>query len=92
MIESEPLEFDRRYFSPLGEHGVVERVPSHCPVGHPLGADTVLVAAHPCLCAGAVHRIWRCWSCDSVWVRPPCVHNPDWVPWLGRTRAFRYGG
>jgi hypothetical protein len=81
MIERRP-PLDVRYFAPFGENGVVERVPSFCPLGHRLHADTVLIAAHPCLCAGAVHRTWRCWACDSVWVRPACARHPEWFAWL----------
>lgn len=72
---------DRRYFLPTGLHGMVEQAPARCPVGHPLGADTVLVASHPCGCTTVAHRLWRCWACDRVWVRPPCDHHPEWVYW-----------
>jgi len=73
---------DARYFVPFGEHGVLERFPSRCPLNHRLGPDTVLIAAHPCLCAGRGHRTWRCWRCDSVWVWPPCARHPEWHPWV----------
>ncbi len=82
MIEWRRYHLDRRYFGPVGENGVVERSPTWCPIGHALGQDTVLVASHPCLCAGHPHRTWRCWACDAVWVWPPCVHHSDWVPWV----------
>jgi len=74
--------WDRRYFLPFGATGIVERAPTRCPSGHRLGPDTMLVAAHPCLCVGSGHRTWRCWACDSVWVRPGCRRHPEWHPWV----------
>ncbi|MET3806472.1 hypothetical protein ABIB25_003487 [Nakamurella sp. UYEF19] len=83
MIEWERYQVDRRYFTATGKHGVIERFPTICPNGHPLGPDTMLVAAHPCLCISHGHRIWRCWTCDAVWTRPPCSRHPEWTPWSG---------
>jgi len=74
-------EWDARWFTAHGRHGMVERRPICCPQGHPFGPDLLLVAAHPCTCVTRPHRIWRCWACDQVWVRPPCRLHPDWVGW-----------
>jgi hypothetical protein len=86
MIEQNRYGLDDRYYWRTGENGVAERFPEFCPLGHPLGADTVLISSSPCLCAGRPHRTWRCWVCDgtadaSVWVWPACVHHPEWTPW-----------
>ena len=84
MFEREGADgpaIDRRFFLPTGLHGMVERSPDRCPTGHPLGPDTVLIASHPCGCTTLAHRLWRCWTCDLVWVRPPCTHHPEWVYW-----------
>jgi len=62
---------------------LVELTPAFCPSGHPLGPHTVLVGTHPCLCAGLVHRIWRCVRCDRVLTWPACVDHRDWVAWSG---------
>ncbi len=81
MFEHPPV--DPRFFGLSGPHGVVEHRPAACPGGHPLGPDTVLIAAHPCGCTSTAHRIWRCWVCDRVWVRPPCRLHPEWAEWAG---------
>ncbi len=83
MIEWDRHRLDRRYFSSVGIHGIQERAPGRCPTGHRLGPDTMLIGAYPCLCAGHPHRLWLCIECAAVLVRPPCVHHPEWVGWLG---------
>ncbi len=62
---------------------LVERSPTHCPVGHPLGPNQVLVGTQPCLCAGLVHRTWQCVRCKAVQAWPACVTHPQWTLWSG---------
>ncbi len=70
---------DPGLFVQQGRFGIAERGPEACPKGHPFGPDRVLVSAHPCSCSTRPHRLWRCWECGSVWVRPPCLLQPDWT-------------
>lgn len=42
--------------------------PSHCPVGHGLGPNHVVVGHQPCSCGG--HLSWRCLECDAVIYAP----------------------
>jgi len=60
-----------------------ESAPTRCPNGHPLGPNTVLVGALPCLChpPATVHRTWRCTACDACMTRPACSRNPEWTVW-----------
>lgn len=48
-----------------------ESAPTRCPNGHPLGPNTVLVGALPCLRhpPATVHRTWRCMH-DAAGVFP----------------------
>lgn len=63
--------------------GVVELAPAHCPAGHALGPQKVLVGTQPCQCAGIAHRTWQCVTCATVMVWPRCTDHPHWVPWEG---------
>ncbi len=60
-----------------------ESAPTRCPNGHPLGPNTVLVGALPCLChpPATGPRTWRCTACDACMTRPACSRNPEWTVW-----------
>jgi hypothetical protein len=49
-----------------------EIAPTHCPNGHRLGPNRVLVGWHPCGCAGGSgHRTYSCRECHVVIYQPP---------------------
>ncbi|MFD6856166.1 hypothetical protein ACFWB0_14150 [Rhodococcus sp. NPDC060086] len=50
--------------------GWAEPAPSHCPNGHRLGANQVLVGSRVCDC-GDRHRTHACRVCDAVVYTPP---------------------
>jgi len=55
---------------------VVERDPSHCPNGHPLGPNQVTKGWLPCQCVeGATgHRTWYWRTCGVTMYEPPHEH------------------
>src|SRR6267142_1563878 len=45
--------------------------PTHCPNGHPLGPNQVLVGHQACLGHGGGHTTWTCRTCEAIVFGPP---------------------
>lgn len=49
-----------------------EHAPTHCPNGHPLGPNQVLVGHAPCSAQHrGGHRTWICRTCNTITYGPP---------------------
>ena len=49
----------------------ITQPPTHCPNGHPLGPNQVLVGHVACLGHGGGHTTWTCGTCDQTVYGPP---------------------
>lgn len=81
-------QIDLTHFRFTERGQLVELAPSHCPAGHVLTGDTVLVGNIPCMCLSQslgqrTHRAWRCRRCDLEWIWPGCAERPHLPVWDG---------
>ena len=49
----------------------ITKPPAHCPNGHILGPNQVLVGHQACLGHGGGHTTWTCRTCDQTMYGPP---------------------
>ncbi|HZM65944.1 MAG TPA: hypothetical protein VFC16_06550 [Nakamurella sp.] len=83
MLTPDDFGLSDRHYRIRG-HELFEAMPEHCPTGHVLGNNNILLSSHPCTnCTGSSHRTWRCRECDACWIWPACTDRPEWPEWTG---------
>ncbi|MFC4373300.1 hypothetical protein ACFO5K_04225 [Nocardia halotolerans] len=63
-----------------------EPSPMHCPEGHRLGPNRVIVGTTACQTVGGHHRTHTCRRCDTIIYWPPVVDGCDHRAFDGRAR------